>query len=191
MCPDRDLAGTGLRRAAFLDRDGVINIDHGYVSDWENFDLYPGVVDTMRALQEAGYCLVIVTNQSGIGRGYYSEETFWQLMQRLSDFLSQQGVTVSGVYFCPHHPTNALPQYRKACDCRKPAPGMLLAAAKDLRIDLAQSLFVGDKRSDMEAGEQAGVGQLFFVNDEGKSHPGAITVSTLASVPTLLRNEEA
>lgn len=152
--------------AVFLDRDGVINVDHGYVSTWERFEFLPGVPDALRALQDAGYLLIVVSNQSGIGRGYYSEADVESLNQAVAQHLgSTVGVTLSEFYHCPHHPTEAEGEFRRQCDCRKPAPGMIRQAVLDHGIDLKTSLLVGDKDSDIEAGRAAGVARLFKVVD--------------------------
>jgi D-glycero-D-manno-heptose 1,7-bisphosphate phosphatase len=149
--------------AVFLDRDGVINVDSGYVGHWDSFVFLPGAVDAMRTLYDAGYVLVIVTNQSGIGRGFYSEEDFHLLTAQMREALSEQGVSVAGVYFCPHLPEATLPQYRKVCDCRKPSPGLIHRAVHDLKIDLERSAMVGDKASDM----QAAPGRRYFSQISG------------------------
>ena len=146
-----------MRRAAFLDRDGVINVDHAYVSRFEDFDFIDGVLDAARRLVDAGFVLVIVTNQSGIGRGYYTEADFHKLDQAVRAVFAEHGAPISATYFCPHHPTKALPPWKCECNCRKPAPGMILQAAKDLDIDLSQSAMFGDKASDMQAAKAAGV----------------------------------
>ena len=135
--------GSALRRAAFLDRDGVINIDRGYVFRREDFQFVPGVLEGARRLHELGFLLVVTTNQSGIGRGLYTEDDFHALTTWMRDEFMAAGAPLAGVYFCPHHPTEALGEYRRACQCRKPAPGMLLAAARDLGIDLS---VLGDVR---------------------------------------------
>ena len=156
----------GMTSAVFLDRDGVINVDHGYVSTWERFEFLPGVPDALRALQDAGYLLIVVSNQSGIGRGYYCEADVESLNQAVSQHLgSTVGVTLSEFYHCPHHPTEAAGEFRRQCDCRKPAPGMIRQAVLDHGIDLKTSLLVGDKDSDIEAGRAAGVTRLFKVVD--------------------------
>ena len=150
--------------AVFLDRDGVINVDHGYVSTWEQFEFLPGVPEALRELQDAGYLLIVVSNQSGIGRGYYSEADLASLNQAIAQHLaSTVGVTLSGFYHCPHHPTEAEGEFRRECDCRKPAPGMIRHAVLDHSIDVKTSLLVGDKDSDIEAGRAAGVAKLFKV----------------------------
>ena len=156
----------GMTSAVFLDRDGVINVDHGYVSTWERFEFLPGVPDALRALQDAGYLLIVVSNQSGIGRGYYCEADVESLNQVIAQHLgSTVGVTLSEFYHCPHHPTEAAGEFRRQCDCRKPAPGMIRQAVLDHGIDLKTSLLVGDKDSDIEAGRAAGVARLFKVVD--------------------------
>ena len=156
----------GMTSAVFLDRDGVINVDHGYVSTWERFEFLPGVPDALRALQDAGYLLIVVSNQSGIGRGYYCEADVESLNQAVAQHLgSTVGVTLSGFYHCPHHPTEAEGEFRRQCDCRKPAPGMIRQAVLDHGVDLKTSLLVGDKDSDIEAGRAAGVARLFKVVD--------------------------
>ena len=162
---DRESA-RGMTSAVFLDRDGVINVDHGYVSTWERFEFLPGVPDALRVLQDAGYLLIVVSNQSGIGRGYYCEADVESLNQAVAQHLgSTVGVTLSEFYHCPHHPTEAEGEFRRQCDCRKPAPGMIRQAVLDHGIDLKTSLLVGDKDSDIEAGRAAGVARLFKVVD--------------------------
>ena len=188
------LAGWELVRnmisAVFLDRDGVINVDHGYVSTWEQFEFLPGAPGALRELQDAGYLLIIVSNQSGIGRGYYSERDLHTLNQAIAEYLdSTLGVTLSGFYHCPHHPTEAEGEFRQQCDCRKPAPGMIQQAVLDHGIDVKTSLLVGDKDSDIEAGRAAGVGRLFKVVDSaqsGASAPDIQFVTALSEVPSLL-----
>ena len=176
--------------AVFLDRDGVINVDHGYVSTWEQFEFLPGAPEALRELQDAGYLLIIVSNQSGIGRGYYSERDLHTLNQAIAEHLdSTLGVTLSGFYHCPHHPTEAEGEFRQQCDCRKPAPGMIQQAVLDHGIDVKTSLLVGDKDSDIEAGRAAGVGRLFKVVDSaqsGASAPDIQFVTALSEVPSLL-----
>ena len=144
-------------RAIFLDRDGVINVDKQYVSQIENFEFTEGIFDLLRTLQEMGYLLIVITNQSGIGRGYYTLEDFQKLTEWKLDQLKQRGITIHKVYYCPHAPESH-------CDCRKPSPKMLLDAQKQFNIDMKRSWMVGDKKSDIEAGKKAGVGKTVLVN---------------------------
>jgi rfaE bifunctional protein nucleotidyltransferase chain/domain len=161
------------RQAAFLDRDGVINLDRAYVSRWEDFEFVPGAIDAMRRLKKAGYALVVVTNQSGIARGYYSEAQYQALTAAMKQALADAGAAVDAVYHCPHHPKGQLAELAIDCDCRKPAPGMILRAAKDLNLSLADSILVGDKPSDIEAARAAGVGRAYIVqSDNAESTTG-------------------
>ncbi len=161
------------RQAAFLDRDGVINLDRAYVSRWEDFEFVPGAIDAMRRLKQAGYALVVVTNQSGIARGYYSEAQYQALTAAMKQALADAGAAVDAVYHCPHHPKGQLAELAIDCDCRKPAPGMILRAAKDLNLSLADSILVGDKPSDIEAARAAGVGRAYIVqSDNAESTTG-------------------
>ena len=173
----------GVTSAVFLDRDGVINVDHGYVSTWEQFEFLPGVPEALRELQDAGYLLVVVSNQSGIGRGYYSEADVASLNQAIAQHLeSTVGVTLSGFYHCPHHPTEAEGEFRRQCDCRKPAPGMIRQAVLDHGIDVKTSLLVGDKDSDIEAGRAAGVAGLFKVVDSPQTATPTSDVQLVAGL---------
>jgi rfaE bifunctional protein nucleotidyltransferase chain/domain len=162
----RQPAQPALRKAAFLDRDGVINKDKAYVHRWEDFEFVPGAIEGMRRLQQAGYALVIVTNQSGLARGYYTEAQYQALTSALREKLSRQGVQLDGVYHCPHHPQGSVPHLAIDCDCRKPAPGMVLQAARELNLSLSDSLLIGDKPGDIEAARTAGVGRAYLVQSD-------------------------
>ena len=163
-----DLTGNpASRRAAFLDRDGVINLDHAYVHRVADFDLVPGVLEAAAQLVRQGFALIVVTNQAGIGRGMYTEADFDVLTAHMRALFAAAGAPITAVYHCPHHPELALPPWRMACDCRKPAPGMLRRAAAEHRIDLAGSVFFGDKCDDMAAGLAAGVGWRVLLGKDG------------------------
>lgn len=150
-------------KAVFLDRDGVINVDHGYVIRPEDFCFVPGAVNGMRLFQNAGYQLIVITNQSGIARGFYTEQDYEVLTTHMKVELARAGVQLGGVYHCPHLPDAIVNAYRKDCDCRKPGPGMILRAAADHGIDLSRSILVGDKDSDIAAGRAAGVRACYLV----------------------------
>jgi D-glycero-D-manno-heptose 1,7-bisphosphate phosphatase len=152
-----------LTPAAFIDRDGVINRELEYVHRVEDFHVLPGVVQALTLFQAAGFDLVVVTNQAGIAHGLYSEADFDHLTAHMLATFAAQGVHIGGVYHCPHHPNGRVPAYAVDCACRKPKPGMLLAAAADLHLDLPRSLMVGDKPSDVQAGRAAGVGLTALV----------------------------
>jgi D-glycero-D-manno-heptose 1,7-bisphosphate phosphatase len=160
-----------LRPAAFLDRDGVINVDRGYVYRAEDFEFVAGVFEGTAALQRLGFALVIITNQSGIGRGLYAESDLLVLNHWMSDQFERHSVHIDGVFYCPHHPTEAFGRYRCECDCRKPAPGMLLRAARELDLDLTRSAMFGDRVSDLQAAAAAGVPLRYLLGINGSSRP--------------------
>jgi D-glycero-D-manno-heptose 1,7-bisphosphate phosphatase len=156
--------------ALFLDRDGVINLDHGYVHTPESFEFVDGIFDVVLAANRRGYVVVVVTNQAGIGRGYYSETQFHALTDWMKLRFIANGGEIRAVYYCPHHPEHAGYKYRIHCICRKPLPGMILRARDDFDLDLHKSILVGDKKTDMDAGIAAGVRNLLLLggNSENK-----------------------
>ncbi len=143
-------------KAIFLDRDGVINIDKQYVSKIKDFQFKNGIFELLKYLQKLGYKLIVVTNQSGIGRGYYSQKDFEILTRWKIEELKKRGIVIDDVFFCPHAP-------ELLCECRKPKAKMLLDAQKKFNIDLKNSWMIGDKKSDIEAGKNAGVGKTILV----------------------------
>ncbi len=142
------------KKALFLDRDGVINIDYGYVYRASNCDFVSGIFELVLTAKKKGYFVVVVTNQSGIGRGYYSEADFHHFMTWMNH---QFNHALDAVYFCPDHPTHGIGQYKKNSFDRKPNPGMLLRSMKDHHLDPQQSLMVGDSEKDMLAASLAGI----------------------------------
>lgn len=179
------------RKAVFLDRDGTINIDHGYVHQIDDFQFIEGVGKALKQLQDQGYLLVLVTNQSGIARGYFSEQQFLQLTEWFDWSLEEDyGVVFDGIYYCPHHP-EGLGEYRQVCNCRKPEPGMFEQAIKELNIDPVSSLMVGDKLEDLLAAENAGIKTKILVRSGKTVTAEAETkadyvLESLAQLPTLL-----
>jgi D-glycero-D-manno-heptose 1,7-bisphosphate phosphatase len=143
-------------RAVFLDRDGTLIEEVGYLDRIDRLRLFPETVDALRALQRAGLRLIIATNQSGIGQGLFTESFVHDLHAHLTALLAQGGVRLDGIYMCPHHPEAKLAAYRTACDCRKPASGLLQQAARDLDLDLAGSYMIGDRWRDLLAGQAIG-----------------------------------
>jgi D-glycero-D-manno-heptose 1,7-bisphosphate phosphatase len=141
-----------LKPAAFIDRDGTINIDGGYINHPDRFFIYPFAAQAVRMLNLAGYLCVIVTNQSGIGKGFYDLPLMERIHKKMLTYFESEGAKIDGIYYCPHDPNAKISEYRTDCDCRKPRTGMLEAAAKDLPIDRERTFFIGDKYSDMEAG---------------------------------------
>jgi len=163
-------------KAAFLDRDGTINIDGGYISTWDRFHFLPGAIDALAKLRDDGYALIVVTNQSGIGRGFFTERDFFDITSRLSDELLRIGISILATYNCPHMPS-------EYCKCRKPQPGLLLQAARDHAIDLSQSIMVGDKMTDVEAGIAAGVGNSYLISPETYPSLKALVDSLVSDRP--------
>jgi len=154
----------GQRKALFLDRDGVINVNHGYVHTAAKTDWVEGIFELCKAARQAAYTLVVVTNQAGIARGYYSKEEFLEYTRWMHAEFAARGAPLAATYYCPHHPQGMLEQYRMECTCRKPGPAMILAAANALDINLAESLLVGDKPSDMVAAKAAGMGYALLLS---------------------------
>lgn len=149
-------------KAVFLDRDGVINVDVAYLYKIEDLRWIDGALQAIAYLTVQGYKVFIVTNQSGIARGYYTVED----MKKLHDFMQQKIISAGGsiekIYYCPHHPEGSINEYTGLCECRKPKPGMLLKAMQEYSIDMEQSFLIGDSRRDIEAAEAAGIrGYLF------------------------------
>ncbi len=152
------------RPALFLDRDGVINEEIGYLHRFEDVRFVEGIVPLVQTANQLGYFVCVVTNQAGIGRGLYTEEQFQQLMRQMRAALELQGARLDAVYHSPFHPEHGLGEYRRETACRKPSPGMLLRAATEHGLDLGRSVMVGDRCSDMVAGAAAGIPQLYLVN---------------------------
>lgn len=161
-----------MRRALFLDRDGVINVDHAYVHKQDSFEFIDGIFELVRKARELGYLVLVVTNQAGIGRGYYGEEEFLALTEWMKAQFAARGAVIDAVYFCPDHPLHGVGRYRRDSPMRKPAPGMLLQARDEFGIDMALSVMVGDTRTDMQAGAAAGVGALLWLNPDEEGGPG-------------------
>lgn len=156
-----------MNKAVFLDRDGTLNVEKHYLYKIEDFEFLPGVIEGLKLLQEAGYLLIVITNQSGIGRGYYSEEDFNILNHWMLETLEENGVTVNAVYYCPHLPDAQVAKYRKECECRKPKLGMFLQAIEDFEIDLNKSYAIGDKIRDCAiCKESSCCGFLIYDNEK-------------------------
>lgn len=145
-----------MKPAFFLDRDGTVSVEVGYVNHPSRLELLPRTAQAIARARAAGYLCVLVTNQAGVARGYFPESMIQATHRRLAEMLAAAGTGLDGVYYCPHHPQAGEPPYRQACDCRKPRPGMLLSAVSDLDIDLQASVMVGDKISDVEMGQAQG-----------------------------------
>ena len=163
--------------ALFLDRDGVINIEKNYLHKKEDFEFIDGIFELCRYYQDKGYILVVVTNQSGIARGYYSEMDFANLTFWMINAFSEQGVEISQVYHCPHHP-----DISGECECRKPYPGMLLKAAGELNIDLEKSVLIGDSERDIEAAYRAGLKETYLFSEGEKETSATQNIHSLLTL---------
>ncbi len=170
-----------MKPAIFLDRDGVINREVNYLHKIEDFEWTERCIEALQNLQNKGYPLFIVTNQAGIGRGFYSEQDYQALTDWYLNELEQQGVHITAVEYCPHHPREAQGAYRQDCDCRKPKPGMLLSLIQQHQLDPAQSIMVGDKLSDMQAGYAAGIGRCVLV-ESGHKLPDKVDAEVYANL---------
>ncbi|KIH75776.1 D-alpha,beta-D-heptose 1,7-bisphosphate phosphatase [Geoalkalibacter ferrihydriticus] len=158
-----------LRRAVFLDRDGTINVEKDYLFRPEDFEFIPGAPEAIARLKQAGFLVIVVTNQSGVARGYFSVDEVRALHDFLQKELAPFGAAVDAFYLCPHHPEQGVGSYKSDCDCRKGRPGMLLRAAAEHAIDLRRSFMVGDKVADVEAGRRAGCRSLLVLTGYGET----------------------
>lgn len=155
-----------MKKAVFLDRDGIINEDGHYIYKIEEFRFKDGIFDFCRAAKQKGYLLIVCTNQSGIARGYYSDEDFLRLTDWMCSCFHDQSAEIDHVYYCPYHPEKGIGKYRIDSYDRKPNPGMFFKAQKTYDIDLEQSIVLGDRNSDVDAGRNAGVGTLLLMPGE-------------------------
>lgn len=175
-----------LNRALFLDRDGVINIDKGYVHTVDRFIFMDGIFEFCRAAVNNKMLLVIVTNQAGIGRGIFSEEDFCKLTKWMVARFMNEKLPISAVYFCPDHPIHGIGPYRKESNDRKPNPGMFFRAQKDLSIDLMNSIMIGDKETDILAARAAGIKTTLLFNNQPKNTCASFRVSNLNEAVKLI-----
>lgn len=146
-----------MNKAVFFDRDGTLNEEVHYLHKIEDFKWIEGAIDAIKFCNDNGYLAIVITNQSGVARGYYPESDIMKLYDWMNDDLAKYGAHLDGIYYCPHHPTGKVREYAIDCDCRKPKPGMLFKAQKDHNIDLKSSYLIGDGVRDVECAEAAGV----------------------------------
>ncbi|MER3427533.1 MAG: D,D-heptose 1,7-bisphosphate phosphatase [Pyrinomonas sp.] len=162
-----DRRNTHLRCAVFIDRDGTLSEEVGYINHPSRFRLFPFAAKAIRRLNEAGWLAVLVTNQAGVARGYFTEDLLLEVHRMLQDALEKQGAHLDAIYYCPHHPAAGKPPYKLDCDCRKPKPGLIHRAARELEIDLQRSWMIGDRYSDVELARNAGVRAAFVLTGYG------------------------
>ena len=181
-----------MSKALFLDRDGIINVDHGYVHKIEDFEFVDGIFELCQSAVKKGYQIFVITNQAGIARGFYDIAMFEKLTQWMVAAFAGHGVAVTKVYYCPHHPSKGVNEFVMPCQCRKPAPGMVLQAQQEFTIDIKESIFIGDKISDMQAASNAGIGCKILVDsrytDEHASEQlaGVIRINKLTEASSFI-----
>ncbi len=192
--------GTTPRPAIFMDRDGTLSHEVGYVNHASRFRLYPWTVDAVRAINRAGWLAVVVTNQAGVARGYFPEAVFREVRQILLDALAAGGAHLDAFYACLHHPNLGQPPYRRDCDCRKPRPGLLRQAQAELGADLASSWVIGDRHSDLELAWNVGargalvktgygLGELTHLGPSWQRSPDLVAENLLEAVERILGRE--
>lgn len=170
-------------RALFLDRDGIINHDYGYIATRERFHFIDGIFEVCRQALAKNYLIIVITNQSGIARGLFSLADFHKLTAWMHDQFKEQSIAITQVYFCPHYPESKLPEFSIICSCRKPKPGLFLKAAQEHQIDLNHSMMVGDKARDLIAAQAAGVGTRVLMAD----HPCEAATHVISSHLQLIK----
>ncbi|HSE96829.1 MAG TPA: D-glycero-beta-D-manno-heptose 1,7-bisphosphate 7-phosphatase [Blastocatellia bacterium] len=188
-----------LRPAIFLDRDGTINEDIGYLSSPDELILYPWTAEAVRLINDSQYESIVITNQSGVARGLFTEEVLEQIHNRLIEELARRGAHLDAIYYCPHHPSIGDGRYRQDCECRKPRPGLLFRAADERRIDLARSYMIGDKSSDISLAAAAGArsvlvltgyGSMTLARSTGPGAPDIVADNLLEAVKQILDRGE-
>ena len=175
-------------KAVFLDRDGTINVDKHFLFKIEEFEFLSGAVEGLKLLQASGFLLIIITNQSGIARGYFTEELYLKLNEYMLDELKKSGVNITKVYYCPHLPEAEIPKYKKVCNCRKPETGLFEQAVKDFDIDLSKSFAIGDKPRDCSICEKTEC-RGFLIGSES-SNEKIKTVSSLLEAAKIITGGE-
>ncbi len=181
--------------AVFMDRDGTINEEVGYLSRMDQLTLYPGTAEAIRLVNGSGMKAVVITNQSGIARGYFTEDFIRSVHDRINEILRVEEAHIDGFYFCPHHPVYGNGIYKQDCTCRKPRPGLLLQAAVEMNIDLTRSYMIGDMLKDVDAGRSAGAKGILVRTGYGPNivvtdKPAYIAEDLLAAVKWVLKDRE-
>ncbi len=175
-----------MNKAIILDRDGTINVEKDYLHKIEDFEFEKGVIEGLKILSQLGYIFIVVTNQSGIARGYYSEEDLEILNNHIGEILLKEGIKIEKFYYCPHHPEKGVGKYKVECNCRKPNPGMLEEAIKEFNIDREKSFMIGDNISDIEAGIRAKVTPILVETGHGVEHLKKVDEMKVLRYKTLL-----
>jgi D-glycero-D-manno-heptose 1,7-bisphosphate phosphatase len=189
------------QRAVFIDRDGTISEEVGYINHPERFRLFPYAASAIKQLNENGWLAIVTTNQAGVARGYFSEAMIRAVHERMTRDLESEGARIDAIFYCAHHPSVGDPPYRLDCDCRKPKPGLITQAARDFDIDLSSSWVVGDRYSDVELARNAGVKSAFVLSGYGrgewehqrsswKHQPNLVADDLLKAVEQIVRSQD-
>ena len=189
-----------LKPVVFLDRDGTINYDAGYINDVDNFMMFPYAAQAIRMLNINGFLVVVITNQSGLARGFFTEETLEEIHNKMTSDLLKQGAKIDGIYFCPHDPNAKVEKYKAVCKCRKPETGLIDAALKELPVDKSKMYFIGDKHSDIMAGYKSGCktimvktgygkGDLLHKSQKWEVKPDTVADTLLDAVKLIVKNQ--
>ncbi len=155
-------------KAVFIDRDGTLNEEMGYINHISRFRLYPFIPEALKVLKECGYKLIVVTNQAGIAKGYFTEQLLKEVHEYMQSKLAESSVELNAVYYCPHHPDAEIEEFKKNCSCRKPNPGMIEKAQLNFNIDLSMSFMIGDRYKDVIFGKQFGLKTIMVLTGYGK-----------------------
>lgn len=191
-----------MQRAVFIDRDGTISEEVGYINHPSRFRVFPYAATAIKLLNKSGWLAIVTTNQAGVARGYFSEELIQTVHERLKQDLESNGARLDAIYYCAHHPSVGEPPYRRECDCRKPKPGLIRRAAEEFNIDLESSWMVGDRYSDIKLARNAGVRSAFVMSGYGrgewehqrsgwKQQPDLVVETLLEAVETIISRDEA
>ena len=172
----------GSQPAVFLDRDGTLICEVGYLCRRDQIEILPRVAEAIRLLRAGGFCLVVVTNQSAVARGLLTEEELGRIHGEMTARLEKEGAYLDGIYYCPHHPTEGNGVYQRACDCRKPNTGMIVTAAADLALDLSRSYVVGDQDIDMELAERVGAKGVRIAEEQIKDDSAALKYTVVVDL---------
>jgi D,D-heptose 1,7-bisphosphate phosphatase len=185
-----------VNKAIFLDRDGTIVVDVGYMNNPSQIEFIPGSIDALKKINASGYKAVVITNQAGVARGLLTEDMLQTIDKTLHKHILSGGAHLDALYYCPHHAEHGHYPYKQACECRKPHPGLLKKAERDLKIDLAQSFMIGDRTSDIEAGKRVGTKTVLILNDANrgeeknlKEQPDHIAKNLLEAVNWILNGK--
>ncbi|MEW5974334.1 MAG: HAD family hydrolase [Acidobacteriota bacterium] len=181
----------------FMDRDGTLSEEVGYINHLSRFSLFPWSVPAVRMLNEGGLKAIVVTNQAGVARGYFTEDLIHDVHRKMAQEMRVGGASLDAIYYCPHHPEVGKPPYRQACGCRKPQPGMVLRGAREFNLDLSRSYVIGDRYGDMELARNAGTRSILVLSGYGrgeyeyqrqnwKSQPDAVASNLLEAVQLIL-----